>query len=327
MSFHVIVTLGPSIMDADQLKRIASSADCIFRVNGAHFDDMERVRQLIQFCRRSLGAPKIMIDLPGNKIRVAYLDEPITLVAGKTFNLFSHQFNYKEFYQLLRPGQIIMANDSLFRFEVIAADATRIELLSHSNGSLANNKGMHTPGVSDNLPFLFERDRQLIRIGLQEDVFALGLSFVRSADDVKEVAAIVGERSIRLISKVEKIAAVENLESILDVVEYILIDRGDLSTETGMLHLPYYQNLIIESAKRKGKKVILATQFLKNMESKPIPVIPEVIDLFNTFRLGIAGIQLSEETAIGQFPEECVEFIMAMHRVAQLDYEPTPLRA
>ena len=320
MSLTIVVTLGPSIMDEALLRRIAAVAPCIFRINGAHVQEMAEAHRQIAFVRASLGDPKILIDLPGNKIRVTGIGESITLVAGKTFQLFCDQFNYKDFYRGLKPGQIILANDSIFRFEVVRADAKHIELLSHSDGTLTNNKGMHAVGLTDSLPFLFERDLELIDVAVSEGVHALGLSFVRDASDI--ALARARARKVKLFSKVEKLAAVRNLDEILEAVDTIIVDRGDLSSETGMLDLPYYQNLIISKALAKGRDVILATQFLKNMETKPVPIIPEVIDLFNTFRLGISGVQLSEETAIGRYPEECVRLVADMHRVALRENEP-----
>jgi pyruvate kinase len=108
---------------------------------------------------------------------------------------------------------------------------------------------------------------------------------------------------------VETLSAVENVDKILDEVEYILIDRGDLSTDVGLLEVPKYQKYIIEKALFSNRRVFLATQFLKSMEYNPIPTFPEVIDLYNTLKTGIYGVQLSEETAVGKYPKECVEVI------------------
>ncbi|MBI4370962.1 MAG: hypothetical protein HY552_01555 [Elusimicrobia bacterium] len=317
MSFELIVTLGPSIMDIERLRRIAAKADCLFRINGAHAAEMTSVRDTIAFVRRALPDAKILIDLPGNKIRVARLQQPVPLVSGRTFRMRHDQFNYPDFHRHLRPGQTVLANDSLFRFEVARLEHAQIEFLSHSDGELVNNKGFHLHGEDLNLPFLFDKDRELIAVALQERIHALGLSFIRTAADVEVAQALAPAGRIRLIGKVETLAAVKNLDSILDRLESLLIDRGDLSAESGMLLLPRLQGVILAAACARRKKVFLATQFLRHMTDNPVPLIAEAIDLHNTLQLGVSGLQLSEETAIGRYPEECVEFVMRMLDLAR----------
>lgn len=312
MSLDVIVTMGPSIQNADILRRIDGYANCIYRLNGAHVST-ETGQRLIKFIRNTLGDAKILIDLPGNKVRTENVDDPIVVERGKTFSMFSSQFNYKEFYRCIKKGDQVLASDSTLTFEVISTDSTTIQLLSHSDGFLLNRKGMHVHGIHGSLPFLFEKDLGLIDLALTQNVYALGLSFVRNEKDVDEVIQIVKGSSVKLFPKVEKISAARCLDSILDRVETIIVDRGDLSTETGLLELASYQHKIVEHTKRRGKKVILATQFLKNMETKQVPLIPEAVDLFNSIHMGVDGIQLSEETAVGKFPEECVSLISKMH--------------
>jgi pyruvate kinase len=316
MSFELIVTLGPAMQDAERLRRVAAKADCLFRINGAHAAQMDQVRRTIAFVRGALPDAKLLIDLPGNKIRVAHVEEPIRLTEGKTFNLFHHQFNYKEFHRFLRPGQTVLANDSLFRFEVKRIESAYVEFLSHSDGELVNNKGFHLQGETLGLPFLFDKDKELIAVGVGEGIHALGLSFIRTAADVDDARAAVNSKAMRLIGKVETLAAVANIDAILGKLESILVDRGDLSAESGMLELPRLQALILEAARERGVKVFLATQFLRNMTENSVPLIAEAIDLHNTLRGGVSGLQLSEETAIGRYPEECVDFVMEMRKIA-----------
>ena len=187
MIFELIVTVGPSIMDAERLRRVAAKADCLFRINGAHAVEMDQVRRTIAFVRDCLPQAKILIDLPGNKIRVAHLQEPVPLLKGRTFILFHGQFNYKDFHRHLKPGQTVLANDSLFRFEVARVAGDHIEFLSHSDGELTNSTGFHLQGESLDLPFLFDKDRELIAVGVEQKVAALSLSFIRAAADVDAV--------------------------------------------------------------------------------------------------------------------------------------------
>jgi len=308
MSFKAIVTLGPAILDSVKLKKIDECGDCIYRINGAHVDQKE-ASLLVNQTREILPDAKIMIDLPGNKIRTANLSEPIRLIKGEYFILYEHQVNYPPFYTLLKEGDLIFANDSIFTLEVAGIEGSRIKILSHSDGLLHTNKGLHIKGVNKQMPFLFERDYSLIELSSSLTIDYLSISFVRSREDIREVKKRLGGDQVHIIAKVETLSALENIEDIFGDTESILIDRGDLSTEIGVLRLAAAQERVIEAAKRFKKNVYLATQFLKNMETKPVPLISEVIDLCKTVKSGIAGIQLSEETAVGKYPVECVKMV------------------
>lgn len=308
MKFSIIVTLGPPFFDVECIKTIDALGRCIYRINGAHSDELQ-ARNYIARVREILPQAKILIDLPGNKIRTANLEVPICLAKGEEFTLQSHQINYPEFYMHLKPGDKILANDSVFTFEVVEAAKEALRLRSYSDGLLQSNKGLHTKGATDEIPFLFEKDYMLMRVAKEEKVNYLGLSYVRSGQDIKEVKKHLGQCDIQLIAKVETAAAIENLYAIFQEVSSILVDRGDLSSAIGLLNLASAQDNIIEAAKRAHVEVYLATQFLKNMEQCPVPLIAEVIDLCQTVRSGVAGIQLSEETAVGKYPVECVKLV------------------
>ena len=271
----IIATVGPSLLNAVKLPKSAHD-DLIFRINGAHgsIDDIEGY---INEIRKQIPEAEILIDLPGNKVRTSNLESPIELTSGETFKLRFDDTNYYNFYSHLNVGDTIWANDSTFEFEVIKVDTTanNITLLSKSDGILLKNKGLHVRGIHNDIPFLFEKDLQLIELSNKTKIDFVGLSFVRNRSDVIFAKDRV-DSVIKIISKVETKAAVHNLKGILEEVEYILVDRGDLSTEVGLINVPHYQNLILNAAKERKCKVFLATQFLKNMEINPIPSIPEI---------------------------------------------------
>jgi pyruvate kinase len=221
--------------------------------------------------------------------------------------------NYTDFYKHIKKGDIVWANDSIFEFVVkeINFEMQEIIFQSKSTGKLLNNKGMHVRGIHANIPFLFEKDKKLIELANKHHLDFVGLSFVRDYKDVLQAKELIDD-TIKIISKIETKSSVDNLANILKEVEYILIDRGDLSTEVGLLQIPYYQNFIIKEALAQDKKIFLATQFLKSMEHNPIATFPEVIDLYNTLKNDIYGIQMSEETAVGKYPRECLETIKSI---------------
>jgi pyruvate kinase len=302
----IIVTVGPSLLYRTPLCEVHNE-NYIYRINGAHGDVAETEAHLLEI-RRQLPQAAILIDLPGNKVRTANLESPIVLTPNAHFRLPSRCVNYPNFYRHLEKGMVAWANDSTYQLVVEEANEREITFLSRSEGLLQNNKGLHVRGIHHDFPFLFEKDRQLIELANRHRVSYLGLSFVRDAEDIKLAMRLVSGE-IEIISKVETLASIQNLNSILEKIDHILLDRGDLSTEVGLAKVPAYQDFVIGRAHLFNKRVFLATQVLKNMEERPLPTIAEIIDLYNSIKKGIYGIQLSEETAIGKYPKECLEAI------------------
>ncbi|EEU7336878.1 pyruvate kinase [Campylobacter jejuni] len=290
----LILTIGPSLGGKINLNQIHQDK-FIYRINGAH-GDIESIKNTIINLRKQKADIDILIDLPGNKIRTSGISEAIQVEKDK------------DFYKLVKPGMEVYANDSVFLFIVKEVNNKEIIFTSKSTGLLLNNKGMHVRNLHNNIPFLFEKDKELIKLCNEFNITYVGASFVRKANDIQEIKQVLHSNT-KIISKIETLEAVNNLYSILQEVEYILIDRGDLSTEIGIEKIPRFQNYIVEMAHHNAIKVFLATQILKNMEEKPIPTIAEIDDLYNIAKSGVFGVQLSEETAVGHYVEECVKIL------------------
>lgn len=306
-----ILTTGPALAREVPLSLIHSDKN-IYRINGAH-GSIADIEAGIKNIRRQVPGAAILMDLPGNKVRTANIEAGIQLEKGRTFSLETGQFNYPDFYRHLRPGMTAWANDSVFEFEVVSADSEKIVFLSKSDGVLINGKGVHVRGIHKDIPFLFEKDRQLIELADQYKLDFVGLSFVRSPENVEEAQALIGEGT-QVISKIETIDAVEHINEILPLVQYILVDRGDLSTDIGIEKIPRFQKYIIDKALYFDVKVFLATQVLKNMETRPIPTIGEIEALYEIMKSGVYGVQMSEETAVGRYVPECVRLLEQMDR-------------
>ncbi|RDU22797.1 pyruvate kinase [Anaerosacchariphilus polymeriproducens] len=304
-----ILTVGPSLMNTVKLNEIHNEK-YIYRINGAH-GSVRDIEEYILEIRRQVPGADILMDLPGNKVRTKDIEIPITLEKGKEFEIPCNNFNYQEFYKHLEPGMTAWANDSTFEFEVKKTDPEKITFLSKSEGALISNKGVHIRGIHDDIPFLFEKDRSLIDLANQYHLSFVGLSFVRKPENIIEVKNIL-DSNVEIISKVETLEAVENLNEILQEVKYILVDRGDLSTDIGIEKIPRYQKFIIQKALYYGVNVFLATQVLKNMEEKPIPTIAEIDDLYQIYTSGVYGVQMSEETAVGKYIKECINILEKM---------------
>ena len=306
-----ILTVGPALLHEVPLKEIHDDRN-IYRINGAH-GSIGDIEGYIAEIRSQVPGAAILMDLPGNKVRTKNVpNDGIELVKGEEFSIPSRCFNYPEFYRHLRTGMTAWANDSVYEFEVVSADADRITFLSKSDGVLINGKGVHIRGMHKDIPFLFEKDRELINVANKYHLEYVGLSFVRSADHVREAKALLSE-GIKVISKIETEDAVSDINNILPLVKYILVDRGDLSTDIGIMNIPRYQKYIIEKAQYYDVKVFLATQVLKNMESKPIPTIGEVEALYEIFKSGVYGVQMSEETAVGKYVKETISVLNDMY--------------
>lgn len=305
-----ILTTGPALLHEVLLKEIHDERN-IYRINGAHgsIDDIEGY---IQEIRRQIPDADILMDLPGNKVRTKDLPNGgIKVENGKEFDIPSDCFNYTEFYKHLKSGMTAWANDSIFEFEVVSADDKAIRFLSKSDGVLINNKGVHVRGIHDQIPYLFEKDRQLIDLANKWSLEFVGLSFVRSPENVKEARGLISKRT-EIITKIETLDAVENINDILPLTHYILVDRGDLSTDVGVAKIPRYQKFIIDKALFFDVKVFLATQVLKSMETKPLPTIGEVEALYEIYKSGVYGVQMSEETAVGKYVKNCVQTLLDM---------------
>lgn len=303
---RIIVTVGPSLLYRIPLTDTHKD-EYIYRINGAH-GDIKEIEKHILAIKEQISDAVILIDLPGNKVRTANLNAPIKFRNGKEFSLLSCQINYQDFHKYVIKGDDVWANDSVFKFTIQQADEKHIVLLSEIDGELHNNKGLHVRGIHDDMPFFFDKDYRLIELANRYKIDFIGLSFVRNVEDLQLARKYINI-GIEIIAKVETKSSVVNIRSILNNVEYILLDRGDLSTEIGIEKIPDYQKFIIDKTLFHNKRIFLATQFLKNMEEKPVPTIAEVIDMYNTLKSGVYGIQLAEETAIGKYPKECLDLI------------------
>lgn len=315
--FQVIATVNTHLLTRPALRGLAANGATILRINGSHAKASE-IAFYAREIRRTLGRKiKILMDLPGNKIRTSDLSQPLILAVGKTFELRPEHLNYPRFLKHLAPGDILLANDSLFRFEVVSATPKKAVLLSHSEGQLTGSKGIHLTGKHPPMPFLFARDRDLIKAAVKNGLDYIGLSFVRDAGDVREARAALKGARMSLIVKVETAAAVRNLDEVLASADEFLVDRGDLSCDVGIENVERFQKMILRRGKAAGKKVYFATQFLHSMVKNNVPLIAEACGLSDAVVCGVDGVQMSEETAIGQHPLEVLKTVRKMRLAAR----------
>ncbi len=307
----IIATVGPRSLSKQVICDMIDAGASILRINGSH-ENLESIRVCASQLRKWMGKrAKILVDIPGNKIRTMHLGDPIILKPGKEIQLFKHQVNFPGFFKLLRKGDTILANDGLVRFKVQKPSGEAIVFKSETEGKLENNKGFHVSRKLS-LPFLFEKDIQIFKLAKQIGIDFVGLSFVRSADDVREARQYFKNSKTKLLVKVETRGAVDRLEEILAESDQILIDRGDLAAEIGFENVSCVQTKVISAAKKRKVRVALATQFLHSMVDRDVPLIAEVDSLYYAIRSGIDAVQVSEETSIGRFPEKVIRVLTTM---------------
>jgi len=311
--FEIIATINTKDVDKGKLRRFAKEGATIFRINSA-FEGADSIQSKVKAIRRAIGdSAKILIDLPGYKVRALYLDREINFKKGLSFALNKEHLNYPHVFDLIEEGALIRANNGFNIFTVTEKKGERIVCAPDSDGVLGVGKGLHVHGV----PYratpnsLSNFDRRLIEAIKRCKVDYVGLSFVHDVEDIKYVERRLGCPGIKCIPKIESRESVsyENLCRILRYSKIAILDRGDLAGEIGLESIWKAQRQVIDLSKLLNCKIILATQVLSCMVNNPIPTIAEIDSLYNLLSLGIDGVQLSEEISVGRYPAECLSVV------------------
>jgi pyruvate kinase len=329
----IIATVGPASAASEALEALMVAGVDIFRLNFSHgTHDSHRVvyGRIRDGAARRACHVAILQDLGGPKIRTGPLTDgaPLTLSAGEELRIAagnvpgSRQRIYTPFAPLVtsaKPGDRLLLDDGRIELRVVSASATELVTVVVSGGMLAEKKGINAPGVG--LPSLAvtAKDEADLRFGLTLGVDLVALSFVQTADDVKhaiEIMALAGCR-IPVIAKIERPAAVENLDAILQIADGVMVARGDLGLEMPLEQVPRVQKEIIRKARSRGRPVIVATQVLESMRVDPRPTRAEVSDAAGAVDQGADAIMLAGETAVGAHPVRAVETLSAVIRDAE----------
>jgi pyruvate kinase len=330
----IVATIGPASQDELVLEKMLLAGLDVARLNfshGTHETHAARISSLRSVAKRLNRPLAILQDLQGPKIRVGVLAAPVKLDVGKTVMLYpeggspssvisgpaSIPVDFPELFGAVHAGDRILLDDGrlVLCVQIAGPEAVTAEVVT--GGELSSHKGINLPGVRLDIPAFTEKDADDLKFGLSLGVDAVALSFVQTAQDVKTVREIVkagGENSPLLIAKLERPAALENLAEILNVVDGVMVARGDLGVEMAPELVPGAQKRIIQEANRMGKIVITATQMLESMIHAPLPTRAEASDVANAVYDGTDAVMLSAETAAGEFP---VESIAMMDRIVR----------
>lgn len=319
----IICTMGPATDDDEVLKDLMRSGMDIARLNFSHGDHEEqlgRIKRIKKF-REELNLPiAILLDTKGPEIRTGLLetDDDVELVTGQEYTLTTRDIKgnneitsitYAELPQDVEAGNTILIDDGLIELKVKEIkDGTDIVCDVINGGLLGSRKGVNVPNVRVNLPSITEKDKADIEFGLENGIDFIAASFIRNAEAVEEIKDIIGAHNMHVgvISKIENMEGVENIDAIIDASAGIMVARGDLGVEMPAEEVPLIQKDIIKKCNKLGKPVIVATQMLETMTSNPRPTRAEASDVANAIFDGADAIMLSGESANGDYPLEAV---------------------
>ncbi len=334
----IVCTIGPSIESEEQIERIIDAGMDVARLNLSHGSSEDHYRRLNLIRRVAEGKRKtigFMVDSRGPEVRTGDLEEEsVYLEEGRDFILTTEpvagnsrkaSVTYPDLHFDLKPGARVLIDDGLIVLEVRDISGRDIRCRVVHGGELKSYKGLNTPGTRINLPALGDKDREDIKMAIENEIDFLAASFTRSADDVLEIRKLIEKQGgkIMILAKIESEEGVENFDSILEVADGVMVARGDLGVEIPPEKVPLLQKEFIRKCNRLGKPVITATQMLDSMIRNPQPTRAEASDVANAIIDGTDAVMLSGETAVGRFPVEAVETMdrIARHTEQGLDYK------
>ncbi len=327
----IICTIGPVTQSFEQLSALAHAGMNVARLNMSHADhaSAKKIINWIKTINRKVSYPvAIMLDTQGPEIRTGIVNEPMDLkpddivtvtVRPGDVERSSIHIDYQELVDVLEVGNRLTVDNGLINFEVLEKNGEQLLCRVIDGGLLGSKRHVNLPGVRVNLPAITPKDRKDIQFGLDHDVDFIALSFVRSADDVRELREFMGAKAknVKIIAKIEDQEGVDNIHSIVAEADGVMVARGDLGIETNIADLPNVQRRIVHSTARAGKRSIVATHLLESMIEHPIPTRAEVTDVANAIYEGVDAVMLSGETSIGDFPIRCVEQLDEIARATE----------
>ena len=328
----IVCTIGPATNTRESLERLMRAGLDVVRLNFSHGTREAKLETLrdVREVAAKLGRPvAVLQDLAGPKIRIgAFADGPVRLEPGAEFTLTARDvpgdarevsLTYAGLPGDVSPGDTLLLADGALDLRVESIDGPDIRCRVIVGGEINSHKGINLPSGGITAPILDEKDLADLRFGLEQGVDYVALSFVRNAADVRCALDVMDEagRRVPLIAKIEQREAVDNIEEILPLVDGIMVARGDLGVEIPMEQVPPVQKSLIHAANAVAKPVITATQMLRSMVESPRPSRAEVSDVANAVLDGSDAVMLSEETAVGEYPVDAVEYMDRIARTAE----------
>ena len=334
----IVCTMGPNTDNREIMKELALNGMDVARFNFSHGDHAEHRHRLeiLESVREELGIPiASLLDTKGPEIRTGKLKDgkKVTLKEGDLYTLTTEEIvgdetrgyiNYAGLAEDVKPGDRILIDDGLIELHVREVNGTDIVCWIENGGELGEKKGVNVPGVRVKLPALTDKDKEDIRFGVDAGFDFVAASFVRNADAIREIREILDEKgsAMQIIAKIENEEGIENIDSIIEASDGIMVARGDMGVEIPAEKVPHIQKMIIRKCNLACKVVITATQMLDSMIRNPRPTRAEVSDVANAVYEGTDAVMLSGETAMGSYPIEAVRMMSQIAEESEkyLDY-------
>lgn len=334
----IVATIGPATASEETLKQMLLAGVDVFRVNFSHAqysDVKERIATIRKIGKSIDRVPAILADLQGPKLRIGNMKEEVVLkkgdqikfITGAEFEGTAQQvyLNYQQFPQDVKVGEHILLDDGKLIFKVTQTDHVQ-EVIAEviQGGPLRSKKGVNLPDTHVSLPALTEKDKKDVLFAIEQQVDWIALSFVRNAQDLKDLHQLIKTHSdykIPVIAKIEKPEAVKNISEVIKYCDGLMVARGDLGVEIPANEVPLIQKELVLLAKNHRIPVIIATQMMESMITGLTPTRAEVNDVANSVMDGADAVMLSGETSVGNYP---VEVVKTMSKIL-LSVENSPL--
>ena len=320
----IVVSIGPATTDKKVLTDLLNAGMNIARINFSHGDFMEHQSKVdnIRSVSKKTGIPVALLqDIAGPKIRIGdFYKESIVLKKGDLFTLTTKKIvgdekkvcvNYSMLPKEVRVGGWIMLHDGKKKLKIVKIKGKDVVCRVVVGGEIKGRRGVNLPGARLSISSITEKDKKDLKFGIKNKVDFVALSFVRRADNVEQLRKLLKKAGskAKIISKIEDVEGLENIDEIINTTDGIMIGRGDFGIEIGLENLPMIQKEIIKKCNTAGKPVITATHMLESMIKSPVPTRAEVSDIANAILDGTDAVMLSEETTLGEYPVEAVSVI------------------
>ncbi|MFI3209196.1 MAG: pyruvate kinase [Eubacteriales bacterium] len=339
----IVCTMGPNTNDREMMVKLVEAGMNIARFNFSHGDHEEQKGRmdLLKEVREEVGNPvAILLDTKGPEIRTGALKDgkKVTLVEGNTFVLTTKEIDgddkkvsitYEGLTEDIKVGNKVLIDDGLIELEVVSIAGCEITCTILNGGELGSKKGVNVPNVPVRLPAITEKDKEDILFGASQEIDFIAASFVRNAECVLEIKALLRANNyphIPIIAKIENAEGIKNIDEIIQAADGIMVARGDLGVEIPEADVPHIQKVLISKCNENFKPVITATQMLDSMMRNPRPTRAEVTDVANAVYDGTDAVMLSGETAQGKYPLESLNMMkeIVTKTESHLDYDVLP---
>jgi len=314
----ILATLGPASSTPDRIAALVEAGADAFRLNfshGSHEEHAARYRAIRDVEAARKQPISVVLDLQGPKLRIGeFQGGSAGLARGQRFRLDLDpapgdaqrvQLPHPEIFQVISPGFHLLLDDGKLRLEIEEVGQDHAVTTVIAGGTLSDNKGVNVPNIILPLSSLTEKDQQDLTFGLELGVDWIALSFVQRPDDIAHARRLIAGRAA-IMAKIEKPAAIERLDEIIDLADGVMIARGDLGVEVPPEDVPGLQKRMIRGCRDAGKPVVVATQMLESMIGAPAPTRAEASDVATAVYDGADAMMLSAETAVGDYPVEAV---------------------